>query len=211
MICWDTGEAVKILLLKPGTLTSREMIQIYRIEQESRVWIPDRHWKMFVPCIIWFASLRLNLWCESLIIQSSSTFLKRSFCTSMTCFISIIITIDNQIYNKHAVLQPGCPSVAGRQGQKENLPFMSPVVLPSLAAVPGGPADHAHVLCWRRRGEAVCSHLSHWKCGGLAAGSGEIHEGQYTGQHRKISWCLSGGKSSIRDWWVSGVLVPGLP
>lgn len=100
MICWGTGEAVKILLLKPGTLTSREMIQIYRIEQESRVWIPDRHWKMFVPHIIWFASLRLNLWCESLTIQSFSTFLKRSFCTSMPFFI-IFITIDNQIYSKH--------------------------------------------------------------------------------------------------------------
>lgn len=119
MICWGTGEAVKILLLKPGTLTSREMIWIYRIEQESRVWIPDRHWKMFVPHIIRFASLKLSLRCESLIIQSSSTFLKRSFCTSVTCFI-IIITIDNQIYSKHAVLQPGCPSVAGRQGQKGN-------------------------------------------------------------------------------------------
>lgn len=37
--------------------------------------------------------------------------------------------------------------MAGGEEQKEKPPFTSPVALLPLAAVPGGPADHTHVLC----------------------------------------------------------------
>lgn len=56
-------------------------------------------------------------------------------------------------------------------------------MIPPLAALPGGPTDHTHVLCRRGGSEAVFPHLSHWQCGGLAAGSREIYEGQRAGQY----------------------------
>lgn len=163
---------------------------------------------MFIPPTIWFASPKQNPWCESLIfVWSSSIFwggclanlwhtLLLSAKLGTKCVVSILCYIL---------------TVIQWQEGREILSFMSPVVLPSLATVPGGSADHTHVFFWRRRGEAVCCHLSHWRGGGLAAGSWEIHEGQRTGQHRKISWCLPRGESSITDLQFSGDLVLGLP
>lgn len=93
MICWGTGEAVKILLLKPGTVTSREMIWIYRIEQESRVWILDRQWEMFILPTTWFASLKLNQRCESFVfMQSSSIFWRGHFAHLSHILLSLLTT-----------------------------------------------------------------------------------------------------------------------
>lgn len=74
-------------------MTSREIIWIYRIERESRVWILDRRWEMFILAIIWFASLNSRKRCESLVfIQSFSIIWRGHFARLSHTLLSLLAT-----------------------------------------------------------------------------------------------------------------------